>query len=51
MDNLFSTHPATKNRIAALEQLAAQMGAAPFGRSPELARSASGPWGRRGPWG
>jgi len=51
MDNLFSTHPATKNRISALEQLAAQMGAAPFGRSPELVRSASGPWGRRGPWG
>src|SRR5215475_7469259 len=26
MDNLFSTHPATENRIAALRQLAAQMG-------------------------
>src|SRR5882672_9999045 len=26
MDNLFSTHPSTENRIAALEQLAAQMG-------------------------
>jgi heat shock protein HtpX len=51
MDNLFSTHPATKNRISALEQLAAQMGAVPFGSSSELARSASGPWGRRGPWG
>jgi heat shock protein HtpX len=41
MDNLFSTHPSTENRIAALEHLAAQMG---------VARSA---WGRRprGPWG
>ena len=26
MDNLFSTHPSTENRIAALERLAAQMG-------------------------
>jgi heat shock protein HtpX len=26
MDNLFSTHPATENRIAALQQLAQQMG-------------------------
>ena len=38
MDNLFSTHPSTENRIAALEQLAAQMGGI---------RSARG---RRGPW-
>jgi heat shock protein HtpX len=37
MDNLFSTHPATENRIAALRGLAAQMGVA---------------WGRfRQPWG
>jgi heat shock protein HtpX len=50
VDNLFSTHPATENRIAALELLAAHMGVAPFGRSPELAHSASGPWGRRNPW-
>ena len=27
MDNLFSTHPATENRIAALQELARQMGA------------------------
>ena len=27
MDNLFSTHPSTENRIAALQQLAAEMGA------------------------
>jgi heat shock protein HtpX len=49
MDNLFSTHPATENRIAALEEMARQMGGEP-------ARSGSaGPWGRqqaaRGPWG
>jgi heat shock protein HtpX len=37
-DNLFSTHPATENRIAALQQLAAEMPASP---KPE----ASGPWG------
>jgi heat shock protein HtpX len=53
MDNLFSTHPATENRIAALQQLSATMG-----RSPAPAESPSmrhGPWGagaaRRGPWG
>jgi heat shock protein HtpX len=40
MDNLFSTHPATENRIAALQQLAARMG------------GAWGPGGAgRGPWG
>jgi heat shock protein HtpX len=49
MDNLFSTHPATENRIAALEQLAAQLGGARF--EPQLTSSADGPWGRRGPWG
>jgi len=50
MDNLFATHPSTENRIAALEQLAAQMGQASFGR-PGPARSPGGPWGRRSPWG
>src|SRR5215469_8307141 len=42
MDNLFSTHPSTENRIAALEQLAAQMG---------MVRSGLGRWSRRRPWG
>ncbi|HLK83818.1 MAG TPA: zinc metalloprotease HtpX [Xanthobacteraceae bacterium] len=42
MDNLFSTHPSTENRIAALQQLAAQMG---------VMRSAWGRRARRGPWG
>src|SRR5258707_125116 len=40
MDNLFSTHPSTENRIAALEQLAAQTGGV---------RSTWGGWGRRRP--
>lgn len=52
MDNLFSTHPSTANRVAALQRIAAQMGqtgggwAAPPG-------GGSGPWaqGRRNPWG
>jgi len=58
MDNLFATHPSTENRIAALEQVAREMGAGGFGRRPSApAYSAppSGPWGnvgaRRGPWG
>ena len=53
-DNLFATHPATGNRIAALEQLAAEMGRGGNARS-QLSRAATaphGPWGqRRGPWG
>jgi heat shock protein HtpX len=51
MDNLFATHPATENRIAALQRLTASMGV----RSPRPAQpsTARGPWGRsaRGPWG
>ncbi|MBN8986940.1 MAG: zinc metalloprotease HtpX [Rhizobiales bacterium] len=57
VDNLFTTHPATENRIAALQQLAAQMGArggpASIGTGSNTPRR--GPWGRpsapRGPWG
>jgi heat shock protein HtpX len=50
MDNLFSTHPATENRIAALQAMAARMGEGgyepaareePYGSAPD-----SGPWGR-----
>ncbi len=56
MDNLFSTHPATENRIAALEALAREMGQGSFGGGPAPAAApASGPWGgggrRGGPWG
>jgi heat shock protein HtpX len=53
MDNLFSTHPNTANRVAELEKLAAEMGAT--SRSSLDTRS-DGPWsrstgGQRGPWG
>jgi heat shock protein HtpX len=55
MDNLFSTHPSTENRIAALMQLGGQMGGA---RPQPRAAAPSGPWGAaarntapRGPWG
>ena len=56
MDNLFSTHPATENRIAALQALAQEHGPRPR-RSGPPARSStpSGPSpgarARRGPWG
>jgi len=50
MDNLFSTHPATENRIAALEQLGAQLGRAPSGRLSRPTPSPRGPWDRRSPW-
>ncbi len=47
MDNLFSTHPATENRIAALQVLAGNM--------PEQVNRTVGPWSRptrsAGPWG
>src|SRR5215475_1081146 len=58
MDNLFATHPSTENRIAALRQLAAQMGVGRFEQprtTPSYPDQASGPWGNagrpRGPWG
>jgi heat shock protein HtpX len=53
MDNLFSTHPATANRVAALMNMAAQMPASAPPRSvtvPMVGRT--GPdTSRRGPWG
>ena len=57
MDNLFSTHPNTENRIAALQALAGSgAGAAPVrGQGGFLGGAPSSPWGgggpRRGPWG
>jgi heat shock protein HtpX len=53
MDNLFSTHPNTENRIAELEKLAAEMGAANApsrGGASGLRGRPSGA-GSRGPWG
>jgi heat shock protein HtpX len=57
MDNLFSTHPSTENRIAALERLAAEMGLGRFGRAapaPDYPAHSASPWrtsNARGPWG
>jgi heat shock protein HtpX len=61
MDNLFSTHPSTENRIAALQRLAQEMGRgvaqSGFGTRPSVPsypEQPGGPWGRppsRGPWG
>jgi heat shock protein HtpX len=58
MDNLFSTHPATENRIAALMTLAQEMGKTRPSRQAEppviSEREPEGPWDqprqRRGPW-
>ena len=60
-DNLFATHPAVENRIAQLQQIAAEMGPA-ADRAPSPATASAGPWGMasgedrdrsgpRGPWG
>jgi heat shock protein HtpX len=52
MDNLFSTHPSTENRIAALDALARELGDS--GRT-RYAPQPGGPWGNAGgsrsPWG
>src|SRR5262245_55883419 len=47
-DNLFATHPNVENRIAALQQLAGELGAGSGYRSAPRAASPTGP---RGPWG
>jgi heat shock protein HtpX len=60
MDNLFSTHPSTENRIAALQRLAAEIGSSGWARpiTPAYPRRWASPWGKaggrgenRGPWG
>lgn len=54
MDNLFATHPATENRIAALQQLAGQFGGRGGLASASPQPAPRGPWNggtRRGPWG
>ena len=58
MDNLFSTHPDTENRIAALQAMVSEFGAQsrsspsafnPSGYAPGYAQQQpSGPWGRSG---
>ena len=64
-DNLFSTHPATENRIAQLQKIAAELGETSYSQPPhaEFASSPDNPgWRvppfsaqddtpRRGPWG
>ncbi len=49
MDNLFSTHPAAENRIAALQQLAGALQAGPA--APRRASVPRAGGARRGPWG
>jgi heat shock protein HtpX len=46
-DNLFSTHPSTANRIAALREMAAEMGQGAFSRPAgrRIETDISGPWG------
>jgi heat shock protein HtpX len=64
VDNWFSTHPSTENRVAALQELAAELGITPDGRvadngqAPDEAGEGRSPWdqasrpqGRRSPWG
>jgi heat shock protein HtpX len=56
MDNLFSTHPNTENRIAALLGMEGEFGSAPSGwsggpRNPNVAVPRVGRSGSRGPWG
>lgn len=59
MDSLFSTHPATENRIAELEKMAVEMGQGVERRGPAQRPGFNGPWdggtsrqpGPRGPWG
>jgi heat shock protein HtpX len=55
VDNLFATHPSTTNRIAALQQLAAELGTQTAPRSAGPSTPPRSPWGgsssQRGPWG
>lgn len=55
VDNLFATHPSTANRIAALQQLAAELGTQTAPRPVGASYPQRSPWGgasgQRGPWG
>ena len=54
MDNLFSTHPSTENRIAALDDLARELGSRARYAPQPAGGPSGGPWGglggSRGPW-
>ena len=54
-DNLFATHPNVENRIAALQQLAGEIGGGGATSVPAARTQGYGKWGqpapRRGPWG
>ena len=46
MDSLFSTHPSTENRVAALEELSREMGVGGFGGAARVGDTRPhGPWG------
>jgi heat shock protein HtpX len=46
MDNLFSTHPSTANRVAALDKLSREMGLGGFSAAVPVGHTRShGPWG------
>jgi heat shock protein HtpX len=46
MDNLFSTHPSTANRVAALDELSREMGLGSFTAKVPAGQTLShGPWG------
>jgi heat shock protein HtpX len=58
IDNFFSTHPNTENRVAELEAQAREMGVTSYRTAPTATvRPSSGPWSggesssRGGPWG
>ena len=57
IDNFFSTHPNTENRVAELEALAREMGITSYRSAPApTTQPSAGPWsgdasGGRGPWG
>ncbi|WP_432286247.1 zinc metalloprotease HtpX [Aminobacter sp. BA135] len=52
MDNLFSTHPNTENRIAALQAMANEGVGRPAQRTaPQPTAQSSAPSGQQGPWG
>ena len=53
-DNLFATHPSVENRIAALQEIAGEVGGSMRAAPAAPRHVPRGPWGvsaRRGPWG